>query len=175
MRYSPEFDIAFERVIGHEGGFQADPRDRGNWTGGAFGQGDLNGTKFGISAMSYPDLDIRGLTPDQAKAIYWKEWWLPLKMERMPQALPYQLFDAAINHGKHRASMLLQHAVRTTTDGAIGPKTLAAAAAMDHNDILMRFLAARLRFMAQIKTWPTYGKGWAVRIADNLDLAAEDN
>ena len=33
------FDKAFERVIGHEGLFQNDTKDRGNWTTGVIGQG----------------------------------------------------------------------------------------------------------------------------------------
>jgi len=41
------FDLAFDRVIGHEGGYTDDPRDRGNWTGGATGRGELKGTKYG--------------------------------------------------------------------------------------------------------------------------------
>lgn len=31
------FDIAFERVVGHEGGFQNGAKDRGNWTTGVIG------------------------------------------------------------------------------------------------------------------------------------------
>ena len=68
------FNKVFDRVIGHEGGFQADPKDRGNWTSGVVGQGELKGTKFGLAAMTYPHLDIKNLTVDQAKAIYFEDW-----------------------------------------------------------------------------------------------------
>lgn len=30
--------------------------------------------------------------------------------------------------------------------------------------------AIRLRFMTDLATWPTFGKGWARRIADNLEI-----
>ena len=33
------FDVIFDRGLGHEGGFQADPRYRGKWTGGEVGKG----------------------------------------------------------------------------------------------------------------------------------------
>ena len=46
------FDKVFNRVIGHEGGFQNMHHDRGNWTGGKVGEGELKGTKFGLSAMT---------------------------------------------------------------------------------------------------------------------------
>jgi hypothetical protein len=35
-----------------------DERDPGNWTGGAIGKGELRGTKWGISAQTYPQIDI---------------------------------------------------------------------------------------------------------------------
>jgi hypothetical protein len=39
------------------------------WTTGIIGKGICKGTKYFISAMTYPDLDIKNLL-DQAKAIY---------------------------------------------------------------------------------------------------------
>ena len=44
------FDEVFARLIGHEGGYSADPKDPGNWTGGRPGVGKLLGTKYGIAA-----------------------------------------------------------------------------------------------------------------------------
>ena len=49
------FAAAIAMVLAHEGGFQGMPDDPGNWTGGRLGDGTLKGTKFGISAASYPD------------------------------------------------------------------------------------------------------------------------
>lgn len=169
-----DFEKAFERVMGSEGGFQNKSSDRGNWTSGVVGRGELKGTKFGISAMSYPTLDIKNLTLDQAKGIYYEDWWVKLGMDLFKPALSYQLFDAALNHGMGNASRMLQRAVKVLDDGKLGPRSLAAVDAMPLDDLLVRFLSERLRFMTQISTWRDYGKGWAVRIADNLQYAAED-
>jgi lysozyme family protein len=169
------FDIAFARVFENEGAFQNDPNDRGNWTSGAIGLGQLNGTKYGISAMSYPTVDIRNLTLSEAKAIYRRDWWNALGMEGYPKALRYQLFDAAINHGMHNATRILQFAVNTKADGIIGPVTKAAINTTEVNDLLLRFLAERLTFMTDVRTWDHFGKGWARRIAHNLILASKDN
>ncbi|HBA34850.1 MAG TPA: secretion activator protein [Gammaproteobacteria bacterium] len=169
------FDLVFERVIGHEGGYQCDFEDRGNWTGGKVYEGELKGTKFGLAAMTYPDLDIENLTIEQAKQIYLRDWWQPLMLDRMPKGMPYQLFDAAINHGSGRAAKFLQRAAGARDDGQIGPKTIAAVLAMDHNDLLMRFIAERLGYFTNIKLWETYGKGWVRRMAGNLQFAAQDN
>lgn len=169
------FIAAFDRVIGHEGEFTAHPHDRGNWTGGIVGKGLLKGTKFGISAMTYPDLDIQGLTVEEAKRIYKRDWWDKLGMAKYPKSLRYQLFDAAINHGTHNMAVILQAAVGAETDGVIGPITLGHVNSLDHNDLLMRFLACRLEFICQIGTFGVYGRGWVRRVAQNLRYAAEDN
>lgn len=169
------FDECFDRVIGHEGGFQKDPKDRGNWTSGQIARGELKGTKFGISAMSYPDLDIENLTVDQAKKIYKKDWWDKLGMSRFHPALAYQMFDAAINHGMFNSTKILQRAVGAKDDGVIGNKTLASVNSTEINDLLMLFLAERLQFMTDIKTFGTYGRGWSRRISNNLRIATKDN
>lgn len=169
------FDVAFDRVFINEGGFQKDPNDRGNWTSGQVGVGELKGTKFGLAAMTYPDLDIENLSRYEAKEIYKRDWWDALGMDQFRPAMSYQMFDAAINHGMFNATTMVQRAAGANPDGAVGPKTRAAVAAKDLNDLLMLFLAARLEFMTGIRTWDRYGKGWARRIAHNLKLAAEDN
>ena len=173
--YTKTFNKAFERVIRHEGEYQNGHADRGNWTGGKVGIGELRGTKYGISAMSYPTVDIKNLTLGQAKGIYWSDWWLPLNMKILTPAMRYQMFDAAINSGRVTATKLLQNSLLVSSDGVIGPKTKAAMAKADGNDILLRFLAERLYFMTNIGTWSTYGKGWARRISENLIIASSEN
>ena len=169
------FDIAFDRLFENEGGFQIDRKDRGNWTSGVIGKGELRGTKYGISAMSYPDVIIGELTRESAKAIYKRDWWDALGMEKFRQPMQFQLFDSAVNHGMYRTAKLLQYAVGAKADGVIGPNTIKSVKATDINDLLLCFLAERLSFMTDIRTWDSYGKGWARRIAHNLKLASKDN
>ena len=169
------FDTAFDRVFTNEGGFTEDRDDRGNWTSGIVGQGELKGTKFGISAMTYPALDIRNLTKAEAKDIYRVDWWWALDMDKFRPAMSYQMFDAALNHGMRSASKMLQRAVGVTADGVIGPQTRGTVSTTDLDDVLLTFLAERLEFMTHIRTWGKYSKGWARRIAHNLKLAAQDN
>ena len=67
---SDTFDaITFPFVIGHEGKWGNDRRDRGNWTSGVIGKGELKGTKYGVAAHAYPELDIKNLTIDDARKI----------------------------------------------------------------------------------------------------------
>ena len=169
------FDEAFKRLIGHEGGYSTDRRDPGNWTGGRVGVGTLKGTKFGLAANTYPNLDIKNLTLAQAKAIYKKDWWDKLGADGMHSAIVFQLWDFAINAGKSRAIKELQQAVGVPADGIIGPQTLASVNSHDLNDVILSLTAERLKFYTSLSTFKTYGKGWTNRVADNLKYAAQDN
>lgn len=168
------FDKAFERVIGHEGGYTTDPKDRGNWTTGIIGKGELKGTKYGISAMSYPNLDIKNLTEAQAKDVYRNDYWQAINLDKLYPAMAFQVFDAAINHGKTAAIKLLQKAVGTKQDGIIGPLTIAAANNLASPEVIYNFNAARIELYTNISTFQTYGRGWMARVANNLRYAAED-
>ncbi len=170
-----DFNTAFDRLFDNEGGFQNDPRDPGNWTGGKVNKGRLLGTKYGISAQTYPFLDIPNITREDAKSIYKQDWWDELNMQAYPPSLTYQLFDAAVNHGIYNANKLLQYAVSAKADGIIGTRSHAAIARTEKNDLLLRFLAERLLFMTDIGIWKYNGRGWARRIAHNLIIAAKDN
>lgn len=169
------FDLSFTRVLGNEGEFKKERGDRGDWTSGIIGVGKLVGTKFGLAAMTYPDLDIEHLTIDDAKAIYKRDWWDKLGMDRFPPALSFQMFDAAINHGAVTANKFLQTAAGVKPDGVIGPITVGAVNAADKNDMLLLFLAARLEFFTNCKTWDDNSRGWSRRVVQDLRYAAQDN
>lgn len=169
------FERFFDRLIGHEAGFSSDTKDPGNWTGGKVGVGVCRGTKFGIAANTYPDLDIKNLTLDQAKAIYKRDWWDALDAEKINSAIVYQMWDFAINSGMSTAKRELQRAVDVATDGKIGAITIAKINLMELNDVLMRYNANRLYYMTCLSTWPTHGKGWVRRVVGNLRYAAVDN
>lgn len=168
-----DFNKAFNRLISHEGGYSDDSRDPGNWTGGQVGRGELKGTKFGIASNSYGHLDIKNLTLEQAKQIYKRDFWDILGDAH--SAIKFQLFDASVNHGRGNAIRFLQRAVNVADDGQWGSISQKALADMDHNDVLIRFLAYRFKFWASLNKFDTYGRGWTFRGAENLLFAAEDN
>lgn len=169
------FDEAFKRLIGHEGKFTNDRNDRGNWTTGIISKGELKGTKFGISAMTYPDIDIKNLTLEKAKSIYKRDWWDKINAEDLHPSILFQVWDFAINAGMGTAKRKLQKAVGATEDGIIGKVTIQAIKESDLNDILLKFNAERLKYYTSLTTWPIYGKGWTNRVAQQLIYAALDN
>ena len=157
------FEDVFDRLIGHEGGYINDPADPG---------GETN---WGISKRSYPNVDIKALTREGAKAIYKRDFWDRLKMDTMFDGVAYQLFDFAVNSGIETAMRYLQRAVGVADDGHWGTQSTKAAAAMSESDIIMRLNAERLDFMTRLKNWTHAGRGWARRIAGNLRYGADDS
>lgn len=169
------FKKLINRVLAHEGGYTNDPRDPGNWTGGKVKVGVLKGTKFGIAANTYPNLDIKNLTRDQAIAIYKRDFWDAVDGDRLHPHFAFQALDAAVNHGVKRAIQWIQQMAGVKVDGYIGPVTHGALEKMDIRDMVLLYNAIRIEFYTSLSTWSTYGKGWTRRVAANLRHAAEDN
>ncbi len=160
------FSKAFRFVVGEEGGFTELAADPGNWTGGQCGVGRCLGTKFGISAASYPAIDIRQLTIAEAQAIYRRDFWDRVRGDELPPPLALLVFDAAVNNGVGRAIRWLQVAVGTVPDGVVGEVTLSAVRVRSGEGaaLLTEFQAQRMAFMAGLPTWRTFGLGWARRL-----------
>ena len=143
-----------------------DPKDPGNWTGGECGKGELRGTKFGISAASYPTLVIAALTVDDARKIYLTDFWNRLRLDEMPEVLRYFIFDYAVNAGAPKAAEDLQASVGVLRDGNIGPKTLMAVKATSPMSIFRLMFVDRAMVYALSKNDKLYGAGWFARLFD---------
>ena len=150
------FDQSFEKLIGHEGGYVNNPADPGGET------------KFGVSRRAYPLENIRAMTLERAKVLYLHDYWGPAGCDAVPDAIKFDLFDMAVNSGPVAAIKNLQRAVGVAADGMLGPLTLQAVNAMPAPRVLARFNGHRLDLMADLKSWPVFGRGWAKRIAANL-------
>lgn len=161
------FAYCFAAVVGAEGGYTANPEDAGNWTGGRVGIGRCAGTKYGISAASFPGTDIAALTLDGARAIYRTRYWAAIDGDSLPPPLALLVFDCAVNNGVSRAVRCLQLAARCDADGVLGAATVAAiraAHAADADGLLAEFQAQRLVFMVALPGWHSFGLGWARRL-----------
>jgi lysozyme family protein len=92
---NPSFDRAFSLTVGEEAGYVNDPTDPGGET------------KYGISKRAYPNEDIKDLTLDRAKELYYRDYWEPLWAGSLPWTVAYPLFDCAVNQGLEYAKTLL--------------------------------------------------------------------
>lgn len=119
------FSSAFESVVVHEGEYVFDPQDAGGET------------KFGISKRAYPNIDIKNLTLEEAKGIYFDDYWAPSNCDRFsefPQDIVFGYFDCVINCGIVTAGRIFQSAVNVALrsknrvgiveDGIVGPITI---------------------------------------------------
>ena len=146
-----DFHRCIDRILAEEGGLSDHPSDPGGLT------------QYGISQRSYPTLDIAGLTLDDAKALYRRDYWNCLHGDQLPSGLDVLLLDCAINQGPVTAIKLLQRALRIREDGIIGPETLnAAAAAMP--GLLDTFAAERALRYELNPNEATFGRGWYRRL-----------
>lgn len=134
-----------------EGGYQNVHNDAGNWTGGVVGEGELKGTKYGISAASYPHLDIKNLTMAQADAIYRTDYWQRSGADKLPWPACLLVFDTAVLHGVGKAQEWLNE---------VGPNPYV-------------FAAKRLRSYTKMGNWDFWGKAWSLRVADLLEECAK--
>lgn len=90
------FAQALKFVLEREGGYVNDSQDPGGET------------KFGISKRSYPNVDIRNLTPELAGTIYANDYWGPAGCEHLTPGMAVVVFDSAVNVGVRRAVEWLQ-------------------------------------------------------------------
>jgi lysozyme family protein len=131
-----DFIPAVEFILkpGHEGGLVEDPGDPGGLT------------NFGISQRSYPHLDIRNLTRDQAIGIYLRDFWHLGDLRSQEAA--NKVFDMQVNFGMTGGTRLFQQAliyfkVLTVCDGVIGPGTISGA-----NKVMDAMLVPELKVRA---------------------------
>ena len=146
------FDKAFEHVLGIEGGYVNDPKDPGGET------------KYGICKRSYPSVDIKALTIEQAKALYKRDYWDKVKGDELPFPINLFMFDAAVNQGVDPAIKMLQAALSVAQDGVLGVQTLKAAAQAKGGELPAQFMAARAMRYIGTRNFDRYGKGWFKRL-----------
>ena len=161
------FDLCLPVILRNEGGYTCDPDDKGNYAYGV-----LKGTKYGISAAAYPDLDIKNLTVLQASAIYKKDYWDNCNLDLIMDAnKALQIFDTAVNSGCFESIKIAQEICEVPEDGVLGPIT---AKAINLNpDFVQRFRQYRVEFynrIAQNGDNRKYLEGWLDRI-NNTYLA----
>jgi len=159
--YSRKFEKAFAYVIQNEGGYVFDKNDPGGET------------KFGITKRSYPSLNIRDLTFEDAKKIYYRDFWQEGKFEEIyDEKVATQVFDLSVNLGIRAAVIILQRALRSVgktvqEDGLIGSETLSAVSNSDTRCLLAALKSEAAGYYRQIAaknpSQQKFLKGWLNR------------
>ena len=127
-------------VIRWEGGYVNDPRDPG---------GETN---LGISKRSYPHLDIKALTREDAEEIYRRDYWMKSGANELPWPLCLTHFDFAVNAGTWRANVTLA----------------------ESQGEFERYNELRAQFYRSIKGFVHFGQAWLRRVADAADANSSE-
>lgn len=154
------FDQAFDRLLGHEGGYSRHPSDPGGET--------MWGVTHKVALQEGYVGDMHIMPRDFAKKVYRKRYWDAVQADELPGVLRYTVFDAAVNSGVKQAVQWLQRALDVGDDGVIGPMTLKAAQGGFPMEVAVKMNADRLDFMTSLPTWGAFGRGWARRMAANF-------
>lgn len=100
-RYSPKYDLAFSKTLVHEGGYCNDENDKGGET------------KYGISQRSHSGVNIKNLTIEKAKTLYYAEYWVDLCLDNVREPeVAGKILDICVNFGKVRGTKVVTRALR---------------------------------------------------------------
>lgn len=144
------FDDAFDFMIINEvrndpnGGYTNDPDDPGGET------------KWGVSKRSFPHIDIKNLTKEDAKNLVYKPYfWVREYDFFKSSAVAIRVFDMAVNSGERNAADTIQKAINicctnplVKEDGEIGNETIKVANVVHQGWLLDRFRVERMKYYA---------------------------
>lgn len=170
----PKFDIAIKVVLDNEGGWCHDKADR------------LGETNWGITNTDLEDAinkgivpkktTIKGLTVDQAKAIYKSLYYdnCPNLDKIDSQEVITKILDLRVNIGTHGASKMVQRAINSlgdyciAEDGIFGPRTLEAVNSTKPALLLTEIRKFQKKYYNDIvihnHTQSVFLKGWLSRV-----------
>lgn len=152
------FDLAFEALIGNEGGYSNNLKDPGGET--------MWGVTARVArAWGYTGLMVN-LPRETAKQIAKALYWDPLHCDEYDPRVAFQIFDANYNGG--HVVLWMQQAALVRADGALGPVTIAAVKAAAVHPFIMRFTAMRQNYLTVCGPWSWAGAGWIHRTSHNL-------
>jgi lysozyme family protein len=185
------FDLAFEKTMGAEGGYTKNPTDVGgetykgvsrkyepNWEGWAIIESLKNKPNFPKNLDSNDDLQAL------VKRVYKEKYWNVNKLDLISdQAVAEEMFDTGVNMGTKRAAIYLQTALNCLNknqvlygdiaeDGKIGTETLYVLKALlskESNETLLKIMNVLqgMHYIEYMKSDPaqeTFTRGWFTRV-----------
>lgn len=165
----------------YEGGFVNHPRDPGGATNRGVTQRvyDAFRRRQGVATRS-----VRHITDAEHDAIYFQQYWTPVRGDDLPSGLDATVFDFAVNSGVSRSAKTLQRALRAmghdiAVDGHVGEMTLDAVQKVVRAgklaDLIIDINERRFAFVKRLSTFDAFGKGWTRRIMGHrMGVQTED-
>ncbi|UOF80176.1 lysozyme [Caudoviricetes sp.] len=158
-----DFNLAIGKTLAKEGGakYTNISSDKGGET------------KYGISKLSYPSVDIANLTEEDAKVIYKRDYWDRMCATSInSQRIAELVFDTAVNMGVRTTTKMVQHVLNSemtpvVEDGVMGSNTINALNFWKESEFIVAFTIAKVAYYASIcnkdKSQSKFLLGWINR------------
>lgn len=155
-------DQVLDKILGKEGGYVNDSDDRGGETNFGITQDTLD--RMGIRKS------VKGISKDDAKAIYLAEYYIKPKIDTLPENIQHKVLDMSVNHGPINAIKILQNALIKTgifnnviSDGIIGPITQSASRFVTVKELVSERVGFYADIVANDHRQAKFLKGWLNR------------
>jgi lysozyme family protein len=185
-----DFEIAFNKTMGHEGRYVNDSDDAGGetymgisrkynplWDGWELIDESKRESDFPRCLDDDEDLQ------DEVELFYEQRYWDVNNLDYFPQSTAEEMFDTGVNCGTKQAAKWLQESLNylnrnessyndLVTDGVIGPSTMQALNYIvkhDDEEILLKIMNTLqgnhyLEYMKKSPTQEKYARGWFSRV-----------
>lgn len=149
MLWNESVNYMLERLIDREGGYVNHPQDPGGET------------KYGISKRAYPHLDIKNLTRDDAKRIYFRDYYERHSLHQLSNpATAEWVLDWVANSGAGAIGRI-QKELQIQRDYIVGPETVGKLNALEDPKDILRW---RLKFFTETPPKHPFMSGWINRL-----------
>lgn len=151
-------------VLGYEGGYSNHPDDPGGPTMKGIIQREYDAYR---RSKGRGTQSVKLIEDAELRDIYRKSYWDASRCDDLPAGVDLVVFDASVNSGVAQSAKWLQRSVGAKDDGVIGTMTVdAALSAANKAGLIDAMCDRRLAMLKGLKTWGSFGKGWASRVAD---------
>lgn len=163
ITHPDRFPACLKIVLKHEGGYVNHPKDPG-------GRTNLGVTQRVWEAWvgrEVTEQEMRALTADMVAPLYRQKYWQKVRAHELCPGLDLHVFDFGVNAGPARAIRYLQMMVGTQPDGKFGPATMKSVSNYINQygaaKAVTRYGELREQYYRQLRTFPTFGRGWLRR------------
>lgn len=163
VTHPDRFPACLKVILKHEGGYVNHKLD----PGGRTNLGVTQRVWEAWTGRKATEQEMRSLTVDKVAPLYRQKYWEAVKGRDLAPGLDLHVFDFAVNAGPARAIRYLQMMIGSHPDGKFGPATMRALS--NYIDqygtakAIKRYGELREQYYRQLRTFPTFGRGWLRR------------
>lgn len=155
------FEKCLALTLAFEGGYSDDTHD----PGGATNMGVTRAVLAKVRGRPVTKSEVMALSRAEAGGIYRRLFWNTIAGDQLPTGVDAALFDLSVNSGPAHAVRALQIALSLPATGKLDNGTLSSICVTSPAELVKRLCGQRLSFLARLKNFRFFGKGWSRRVA----------